>query len=274
MAFISYGVRVGVRVNDPAALPRVLERLPPGWKPARSPVVSRLYSLIVGGARTRPGVRRFNLLYMNAVRLARTPELDPVLETFESDLQLYVAAEAPRRLFVHAGVVGWRGRAIVFPGHTFTGKTTLVAALVKAGATYYSDEYAVLDTRGRVHPYARPLSVRERGAFEKAKRYPVETLGGRAGIRPLPVGLVLVSRYRAGARWRPRHLSPGAGALALLAHAVSARRQPAFALTSLQQVVSRTPVMKGVRGEAQEVVEAIARTMDGRKGEWKGERLA
>jgi len=83
-----------------------------------------------------------------------------VFEAFETDLQLYVAEMAPRRLFVHAGVVGWRGQAIIIPGRTFTGKTTLVAALVKAGATYYSDEYAVLDVRGRVHPYARPLGIR------------------------------------------------------------------------------------------------------------------
>jgi hypothetical protein len=270
MAFISYGVRVGVRVNDPAALPRVLERLPPGWKPARSPVVSRLYSLIVGGAGTRSGVRRFNLLYMDAVRLARTPELDPVLETFESDLQLYVADTAPRRLFVHAGAVGWRGKAIVIPGRSFTGKTTLVAALVKAGATYYSDEYAVLDTRGRVHPYARLLSVRERGAFEKAKRYAVETLGGRPGVTPLPVGLVLVSEYKPNARWRPRQLSPGKGALALLAHTVPARRRPERALRTIQQVVSRAPVLKGLRGEAEAVVAALVKSLDGSDGLHRG----
>jgi hypothetical protein len=31
-----------------------------------------------------------------------------------------------------------------------------VAELVRAGATYYSDEFAVLDSRGRVHPFPRP----------------------------------------------------------------------------------------------------------------------
>ena len=43
-------------------------------------------------------------------------------------------------------IVTWgRGRAIVIPGRTFSGKSTLVAELVRAGATYYSDEYAVED---------------------------------------------------------------------------------------------------------------------------------
>jgi hypothetical protein len=43
---------------------------------------------------------------------------------------------------------------MVLPGKSFAGKTTLVAALVRAGAEYWSDEYAVLDANGDVHPYA------------------------------------------------------------------------------------------------------------------------
>jgi len=260
MTFNAHGVRVGVRVSERSALERVLERLPPGWKPARSPIVSRLYSLVVGGDGPRPGLRRFNLLYGDAARLARSREVGEVLEAFETNLQLYVAEMAPRRLFVHAGVVGWRGQAVLIPGRSFTGKTTLVAALVKAGATYYSDEYAVLDARGRVHPYARPLGIREHGALQRATKYPVSTLGGRAGSKPLPVGLVIVSEYKAGARWRPRRLSPGKGALALLAHTVSARRQPGAALHTLQQLISRAPVLKSVRGEVEQVVEFVVKT--------------
>ena len=67
---------------------------------------------------------------------------------------VHVANYAPDRVFVHAGVVAWRGRALVLPGTSFAGKTTLVAELVRAGAIYYSDEYAVLDEQGRVHPYS------------------------------------------------------------------------------------------------------------------------
>ena len=151
--FISYGLRIGVRVNDPAIIDKVTEQLPPDWKPTTSSVVDRVYSIIAGGAGSRPGIRRYSLVYANAGRIARTPELFQALDAFESDLQLYVAEEAPRRVFVHAGVVRWRGKAILIPGRSFSGKTTLTAELVKAGATYYSDEYAVLDGQGRVHPY-------------------------------------------------------------------------------------------------------------------------
>jgi hypothetical protein len=264
ISLAAYGVRVGVRVSQPEVLEQLRAHLPPGWHPAPPPVVGRLYSLIVGGVGPRPGMRRFHLVYGDVAQLARTRQLEPALEALESDLHLYVAERAQRRFFVHAGVVGWRGRAIVIPGRSFSGKTTLVAEWVRAGATYYSDEYAVFDGQGRVHPYPKPLSLRENGA-SPAKKYTVEEIGGRAGVKPLPVGLVITSVYKPGARWRPRRLSAGQGGLALLAHAVSARRQPEVALSLLQQVVSEAPVLKGVRGEAREVVSYIIN----RVGDWR-----
>ncbi len=261
ITFSSYGVRLGIRVNDPQVLDRVRKYLPPGIKPSSSPVVDRLFSLLVGGGGSRPGVRRFNLLYENHVRIARVLDLEPVFETLESSLRLYVAETARRRLFVHAGVVGWRGRAIVIPGRSFSGKTTLVAELVRAGATYYSDEYAVFDAKGRVYPFPKPLSIRLSGEIEQ-QDVAVEEMGGRTGVKPLPVGLVLMSRYKAGARWRPRQLSAGVGALELLSNTVAARKEPEKALNTLERVVSGAPVLKGVRGEASEVARAILENVE------------
>ena len=145
ISFRAYGLRIGIRANSPEALRRTLCHLPPKWKPAASPVVDCLYSLIDGGAEKGSRVRRYNLLYTGPFRLARTLDLEKVFEVLESDLQVYIAERARTRLFVHAGVVGWRGRAIVIPGSSYSGKSTLIAALVGAGAVYYSDEYAVFD---------------------------------------------------------------------------------------------------------------------------------
>src|SRR5947209_10772416 len=134
ISFVSYGLRIGIRVNNPAVLERLLDRLPPGWKPSRFLVVDRLYSVIAGDPAARNNVRLFNLLYAGPTRLARTMQLEELIEVLETDLQLYVAEMARRRLFVHAGVVALERRAIVIPGRSFTGKSTLVAALVRAGA--------------------------------------------------------------------------------------------------------------------------------------------
>src|SRR5439155_1633237 len=79
-------------------------------------------------------------------------------------------------------------------------------------------------------------------------------VGGRAGEQPLPVGLVLATLYQCGAAWRPQHLTPGQGALALLQNAVSARLHAPTVLARLQQVVTRAPALAGARGEAEELI--------------------
>ena len=256
-AFSSYGLRIGIRANDPKAIERVYECLPPGWKPGTSPYVERLYSIILGGPSANPNVRKLNLLYFNHTRATRSRDEQTVFDDLERDLAAFVAVAARRRLFVHGGVVAWKGKAIVMPGRTLAGKSTLVAEFVKAGATYYSDEYAVFDARGRVHPYARPLGIRENGVGDKAKRYPVAALGGASGDKPLQVGLVLVSEYKEDGKWNPRELSPGQGAMALLANTVAARVKPEVMLPTLQQVVEHATILKSSRGEAREVVDNV-----------------
>jgi hypothetical protein len=236
-------------VSDAAALDAVRALLPPGWRRSPREAVDRLYSLRAGGEGHGRGARRFNLLYRDSVLLARSLKLEDVYNVLESDLRLYVAERATRRVFVHAGVVGWKGRAILIPGRSFTGKTTLVAELLRAGATYYSDEYAVLDARGLVHPYARPLSLREADGVRRT-RLRVEEFGGRAGKVPLPVGLVVVTRYERGGRWLARPLTPGEGVLQMLSNTVSARRSPERAISVLSKVADRAVMLSGTRGEA------------------------
>jgi hypothetical protein len=263
----SYGVRVGVRVNDARFLERLPQHLPPGWTLSRSPLVERLYSVFIGGVgpqqrqQQRGGVRRFHLLYRDITRLYRTLDEEQIWAALESDLRLYVAERAERRLFVHAGVVGWRGRAILVPGRSYSGKTTLVAEMVRMGATYYSDEYAILDESGRVHPFAKPLSIREEGTAKQTD-HPVEAFGGKSGVSPLPVALVICGGFKRGAAWRPRQLSAGEGLLEMLANTVAARRLPERALSTLQRVTTHARVLKGARGEAKDVAGEILKILE------------
>lgn len=256
IAFRSYGLRIGVRVTDDRVMDRVYERLPPGWKPAASPIVDHLFSLVIGSTDPNSKVLRLSLAYYDAVRIARVKDLNCVLDRFESELLLLVADKARRRTFVHAGVVGWKNQAILIPGRSFSGKTTLVKQLVQAGAKYYSDEYAVLDERGRVHPFPLPLGIRPEGESE-ANPVEVASFGGVAGTSPLPVALVIATTYRRGATWRPHELSRGNGVLELLAYTVSARSQTKLALATLPQTVRSARVLKGVRGEADAMIKAI-----------------
>ena len=93
----------------------------------------------------------------------------------------------------------------------------LYGVALREGATYYSDEYAVLDERGRVHSFPRPLSIREKEGALSVKRPAVE-FGARTGTKPIPVGLVAVTSYKEGARFQPRRMSEGRAVLELLAN--------------------------------------------------------
>jgi hypothetical protein len=257
----SYGVKVGVRSNAPRLLDLLEPRLPPGWQAAASPVVDQLFSVWVDPR--EDGTRRPSRLYAGRARRARTRHLGELLATLESEIRQFVAAEARERVFVHAGVVGWRGRAIVVPGRSRSGKTTLVAELVKAGAEYFSDEFAVLDPEGRVHPFPKPLSVRGAGGCDlHAERRSAEELGGVCGRGPLPVGLVVLTSYRPGASWTARRLSAGQAVLEMLAHTVPARLRPEASLAALGRAVDAAEVLEGERGEAQELAGRLLAWME------------
>lgn len=252
-AIQAFGVRIGIRTNQPDFLPRLDEYFPPLWQPTDAPQVERLFSLKLGSPeRQRP----VHAVFEDEELGTKSRRLKWVLEDLERRIKMYVAEMARRRVFVHAGVVEWQGKAILIPGRSYSGKTSLVAALVRAGATYYSDEYAVLDRHGRVHPYPQPLAMRQPGGYDQTK-CPVESIGGVTGTKPLPVGLILVSNYQASARWRPKPLSAGQGVLELLANTVPARRKPEVVMPTLQQAVLNARILKSVRGEAEATADLI-----------------
>src|SRR5262249_29657438 len=173
----AYGVVVEIHVDDHRLLSSVRLHCPPGWKAAPTAMPRSTLRLFHG---------RGLSVQVDGAEVASGLSHEAALDVLESELQLAVARYAQPDVFVHAGVVSIGGQAIVLPGRSGAGKTTLVRALVAAGARYYSDEYAVLDALGRVHPYARRPSVRTpRGAEQ---REPVPRQRGR---RPLPGGGVV-----------------------------------------------------------------------------------
>jgi hypothetical protein len=188
---------------------------------------------------------------------ARAHNIVDALDAFERLVRFEVARRAPFWTFVHAGVVGWQQRAILMPGDSFAGKSSLVHALVRAGATYYSDEYAVLDQRGRVYPFAQPLTIRR--ASGASLRVNARELGAAPGVRPLPVGLVVSTRYVPGATWHPAFVPRGEGLLALLQRTVRAQAAPARAMRVLARVAESAVTLVGPRGDAERTAHDLLR---------------
>ncbi|HMQ22394.1 MAG TPA: hypothetical protein PKE00_07900, partial [Planctomycetota bacterium] len=68
----------------------------------------------------------------------------------------------PDLFFVHAGVVAVAEAAVILPGLSRAGKSTLVLALVEAGARLLSDEVLAYDPRTRsVLPVPRAIKIRD-----------------------------------------------------------------------------------------------------------------
>jgi hypothetical protein len=250
----AYGVRLDLRLGDASLVPAVMPLLPPGWREAEGPADIEL-------ALAREGASRF-IVNLGAEAVSQPVELDIALDLLEERIRSMVAAQAPEHIFIHAGVVGHRRGAIMLPGDSFAGKTTLVAALVRAGAAYYSDEFAVVDREGMVHPYPKLLSVRgARG--EQATDVSAGSLGGTTANSPLPVALVALTSYERGARWDPRPEPPGQLALTLLSHTIPARDRPADALRVARRIAQDAPGVRGARGDAEPVARALLGMLDG-----------
>ena len=186
----------------------------------------------------------------NSAVLGTQAGLQATMSVVESWTQLTVATLAKELVFVHAGVVGWRNKAIVIPGRSLSGKSTLVLALVKAGADYYSDEYAMFDSEGRVHPYWRLPKLKAASGQKAAD----SSLGGVLSgppPRPTPLGSVLICRYKPEEPRQPRRLTCGETLLGLLDNTVPLRLRPEQAVRTLSRAVANAQGFEAARGEAE-----------------------
>lgn len=246
----SFGVRFELAADSDQLLAEMLACAPLGTEVCGTSSDALQFTL--RNARGSSGFR----LAVDDEMVAEDAELQPVLEQLARDLMVHVANHAPDRVFVHAGVVGWQGSALVLPGPSFAGKTTLVAELVRAGAIYYSDEYAVLDEQGRVHPYPRNLQMRQIGRCEQTG-VAAEELGGSAGGTALPVSRVVFTEYREAGQWKPEPVSAGMAVLEMLRHAIPVQRTPARVMATLAKMMETATSVRSERGEASEAARAL-----------------
>jgi len=190
--------------------------------------------------------------------LSRAEGPDDAVERLVDGIERWIAAEATEAVFVDAGVVGWRGRALVLPGRRLPGRTTLVADLVRAGAAYLSDVFAVLDETGRVHAYPRPMPIgRPVWGVRQRRLAPPPP----PGAPPLPVGMIARLAYHPGGAWTER-LTRGQATLALIDAAVSApERAPEVARVAAAAARDALAVA-GHRGEAGETARMLLAQLD------------
>lgn len=249
--FASQGLVIAIELDDPELIAPLRVLLPPGdfLAPLDAVMPDRTYRVEWradrGGYWITGGEQNLGVTI--------TPET--AIQWLESDLQMYIAEFAATHLFLHAGVVRWLGMTIVMPGFTHAGKSTLTMALVNAGATYFSDEFALLDHDGRVQPYARNLYQREgplgpSGLIDLEAHSPVED---ELFVPPL-IDIVALIRYEADAAWTATRLEGGAAVLATSEHMVAMRRRPKESMQVLAKIVEHAQVYRCTRPDIDSAV--------------------
>jgi hypothetical protein len=250
--FESYGVTISVCVNRPEAVDEIKLRLASLLTGAYHDVDcnSPDHSFYVI---FQPDGQHLLFSDLNAPPLG-TPR-PQVLDFLVTQIRWKIAEFARDRIFIHAGAVSWSGKGIILPANSFRGKTTLVSELVKLGAIYYSDEYAVIDGDGNLHPFAKMLSLR--GEIDQYVQvdHPVEDFGGTAGREAVPVSLIFFTQY--GGTPSPVILQKGQGILELLKHTFPIEGKAVFALNVLNKLANRAIIAESKRGEALEFAEIL-----------------
>jgi len=245
------GVDVVIRCAA-ALVPAVRRQLSP-WTQEAAPEPVQPCVVLLGPSRQEPD--RAYVLTKDGKTFFVGGTLGDLMVAFQNWLDAEVTRRVEHLIPVHAGVVSWRGRAILLPGASGAGKTTLVTGLVGCGAGYYSDELAFLDSRGRVHPYPRHLMVRH--ALGRQRSTPLAD--ARSSTEPLPVSLICGLRFDGGPALRVARIASSEAILLLLGNTAHRLDPKGRVPPGLIEAAGVATSYRGTRGDAGVASDAILR---------------
>jgi SM-20-related protein len=259
LALSCYGIEV--RFVDAACAGlcrRLQESLPPEFTAPCEPGPAAVSYVVTADKAAGTELSGYRVTCDGVEGFAASTE-EELLQWLYEHIDNTVAWRSRQKLFVHAGVVGWRGLAIVIPGPSLSGKSMLVAELVRCGAVYYSDKFAVLDDTGGVHPYRRTLVLRD---DERAEPKDIRLVREGASTEPLPMGLIVAAPYQARAAWWPSIVRGARAVLPLIEGTVLALQESARILRIAARVSPTIVTLEGPRPEALEVAPRILDMID------------
>lgn len=259
--FESYGVRIRIECSDPKLLEAArfeLEKALIG----RLKFIERNRKELAGSYGVERGKKRQFFLIQNGKHLSSNSSFKMILKMLNALVRTDVSQYAVGKIFIHAGVVARNGKAIVIPGTSFKGKTTLVKDLICCGAEYLSDEYAIVDKRGMIHPFPRDLAMRIGKVNVREKEISVESIGGITARKPVRAGLVLITEYSPNAVWNPKELSQGQGIMELIPHTIPFAVRQEESLNNLKTMTDGVKFLKGKRGNSRQFAKFILSFFD------------
>jgi hypothetical protein len=130
-------------------------------------------------------------LYRDGFRFAKEPLIAGSRALLLQELTRLAVRNRDFKAILHAGACGTSNACIILAGPSFSGKSTLCAALIDAGFLCYSDDSACLTQHFKVAGMPFALALRENPRFRSSN------LAGQSPTSP-PVALLFVN-YQADA---------------------------------------------------------------------------
>ncbi len=191
-----------------------------------------------------------------------------------SEINHLAVTGRPHDLVLHAGAVARDGRAVVLPGSSNRGKSTLTTALVGAGYAYLTDEAAAIRAGGVVAPYPKAIAL-DPGSFPlfpdlaptdgrnglaaalAGREWHVDPsrVGAIAGTRPVRV--VVCPRWRAGSSTRLHRLAPAEALHVLLGETFDFGGAAPVVFPRLARLVETVPVYRLGYGDLDRAVATV-----------------
>lgn len=255
LLFSEYGLDFSVTVDEELAEDALSSICLPTWTPvvATSGRNDELSFELRRGR--RPG-EFVHALYIDGRLEMGGPQRKSFIMDSAKRIHWWLAKESPDCVFIHAGVVEIDGVAVLLPGRSFVGKSTLVAELLRSGASYLSDEYAVLSKDGLVLPFPRRLSLRGRQTFRPEV----------FATTPLAPGAVYFVEYQPDFIWDSSPLSVSVAVLRLFENCLRAQANPVGTLESLTRLCKNAPAFNVLRGDSKGAVECLYRDFRQNRG--------
>lgn len=175
---------------------------------------------------------------------------------------------------LHAAAVARDGKLVLIAGESGAGKTTLTLALLDAGWGYLTDDLAPVSTAtGLVHPFPKPLGVKDPAAWEAVRdafagtsleppdgSFLVPPSRWDVVTEPMEPRALLFTRYAAGADPELEPLSPGRAAAVASAYL---RRLDPTSLRLLNRLCARAGSYRLTYGSTAAALECLDGVLTG-----------
>jgi serine kinase of HPr protein (carbohydrate metabolism regulator) len=252
--FECYGVKIAIRIDDSNLRRKMEEVLPRISRICDYGEPKHIVSLVVNADEESNGLYYNDEIAMEFGRLK-----DSLWEYIGEKILLVLAMNSlPSKFYIHAGAVGWNDFGILLPGTSRAGKTTLTRDFIKAGADYFSDDCVILDDKGYLFPFPRPLAVRTESGDRHIRE--AEYYGAKTAADKMKLKLILFAQFEENCEWSPEPVTRGQGIMELMNNFYiksSIGLTPGEIISSLNEISGRVEIYRGKRSDTQSVIEWV-----------------